>query len=143
MSKLDYLVQARHIGGRSVVTARAITIAFDCVEDGKHDAFEPVELLLASVSACLAQGTVRSARLNKIDIDAIEVRTHGRCQEAPPKIVEIDYEVLVKTTANDQKLALIQKSLDESGAITNTIAVAIPISGRVRSVRELTHTIAG
>jgi len=143
MSKLDYVVQARHIGGRSVATARAITLAFDCIEDGKHDAFEPMELLLASVSACLVQGTVRAARLNRINIDAIEVRIHGRCQEAPPKVVEIDYEVLVKTTADEQKLELVQKSLAESGAITNTVAAAIPVTGRVRSVRELTHTIAG
>ncbi|NGO56156.1 hypothetical protein [Allomesorhizobium camelthorni] len=42
----------------------------------------------------------------------VEVRLHGERQDAPPKMVSVDYELIVDTNESDQRLALICNCLD-------------------------------
>jgi len=143
MTAHDYFVQSQFDSVKGTATTRGINVQFDGAEDGEHDAFNPVELLLTSVTACLIKGTVRAARMNNIDIRHTEVRIQGKRQDAPPKVVEISYEVLLDTDASRQQLDLIQKNLNKFGTITNTVAASVPVTGYVRRVSNPRHRAAG
>jgi len=143
MTDHDYFVQSQFDSVKGAATTRGLTVQFDGAEGGEHDAFNPVELLLTSLTACLVKGTMRAARLNKINVRHVEVRIQGKRQDAPPKVVEIIYEVLLDTDASAKQLDLIQKNLDKFGTITNTVAASVPVTGYVRRVTDRTHHAAG
>jgi len=130
---LEYRVSARRVdahGGAAETKAASITLDTDVA--GRADAFNPAELLLASVAACMIKGAERAAPMIKFDLRGMEVRPHGARQEAPPKMVRIAYEIIVDTPESDQRLDLLHKNIRKYGAVSNTIAAASVLNGVIR-----------
>jgi hypothetical protein len=42
----------------------------------------------------------------KFDLRGVEVKLHGVRQDSPPKIVSVDYELIVDTDEDDRRLEL-------------------------------------
>ena len=130
---LEYEVKAWRIdphGSRAETKAATITLDTDVA--GRADAFNPAELLLTSIAACMIKGAERVAPMIKFDLQGMEVRVHGIRQDAPPKMIRIDYEIIVDTTETDQRLELLHKNIRKYGAVSNTIAGAAELSGVIR-----------
>ena len=53
-------------------------------------------------------------------------------QDSPPKLVSIDYELIVDTDESDQRLELLHKNVRKYGTISNTIAEAAHLHGTIR-----------
>ena len=130
---LDYSVSARRIDSHG---AQAMTkdarIVLDTDMAGRTDAFNPAEMLLASLAACMLKGTERVIQLLGFDLRGIEVALHGVRQDSPPKMSRIDYEIVVDTGESDQRIELLHKNLQKYGTIYNTLAGATEISGTIR-----------
>jgi uncharacterized OsmC-like protein len=130
---LEYKVTAHRIDSHgSEATTKEARITLDTDMAGRDDAFNPAEMLLASLAACMLKGAERVAPMLEFDLRGMEISLHGQRQDSPPKMVRIDYEIVVDTAETDARLALLHKNLQKYGTITNTLAEATELVGRIR-----------
>lgn len=124
---LNYAVRARRI--ESVATTKAAEIVLDTDVQGRDDAFNPAELLLAAVAACMIKGIERVTPILKFQRRGVEVRLSAARQDSPPKILSIDYEIIVDTDEDDHRLDLLHTNVRKFGTVSNTIAAATQLNG--------------
>lgn len=130
---LEYHVTARRIDSHgSEASAKAATIILDTAMAGREDAFNPAEMLLASLAACMLKGAERVAPMLEFDLRGVEVSLHGQRQDSPPKMIRIAYEIVVETDESDQRLDLLHRNLRKYGTISNTLAEATELVGTIR-----------
>ncbi|MCA1300813.1 OsmC family protein [Stappia indica] len=130
---LEYRVTARRIDSHgSEAEAKAARLVLDTDMAGRDDAFNPAEMLLASLAACLLKGAERVTPMLNFDLRGIEVSLHGVRQDSPPKMVRIDYEIVLNTDESDQRLDLLHRNLRKYGTISNTLAEATELVGTIR-----------
>lgn len=130
---LTYDVTARRVDAHgSLAHAKDAALTLDTDVAGRQDAFNPAELLLASIAACMIKGAERVAPMLQFDLRGMEVRLHGVRQDAPPKMIRIDYEIIVDTPETDQRLDLLHKNIRKYGTVSNTIAAATELNGVIR-----------
>mgnify|MGYP005999428269 CR=1 FL=1 len=130
---LEYAVESRRINKHgSVAKTKDAEITFDTDVAGRDDAFNPAELLLAAISACMIKGIERVAPITKFDYSGVKVRLKGKRQDSPPFMAEITYELIIDTDEDDRRLELIHSNVRKYGTIYNTIAAATKLEGIVR-----------
>ncbi|WP_366654645.1 OsmC family protein [Fodinicurvata sp. EGI_FJ10296] len=130
---LEYSVHARRVDDHgSLATTKKADITLDTDIKGRDDAFNPAELFLASVAACMIKGIERVMPMLKFELRGVEVRLHGVRQDSPPKMISIDYEIIVDTDEDDRRLELMHTNVRKFGTISNTVAEATKLEGRIR-----------
>ena len=130
---LEYRISAQRIDpSQSVARSGSAQVRLATGLIGPVDAFNPAELLLASVAACLIKGIERVLPLLDFSLDGVEVMLHAVRQDNPPRIVSIDYELVVDTEESDQRLELLHKNVRKYGTISNTVALATRLDGVIR-----------
>ena len=130
---LEYRVAARRIDAHGAVAAtKSAEIVLDTDLSGRTDAFNPAELLLAAIAACMLKGIERVMPMIRFELRGVEIALHGKRQDNPPKMTEIDYDIVVDTDESDQRLELLHKNIRKYGTISNTIAAAAKLEGTVR-----------
>jgi uncharacterized OsmC-like protein len=100
--------------------------------NGRPDAFNPAELFLAALAACMIKGIERAIPMLKFDLRGVEVNLRGVRPDSPPKIISIDYELIVDTDENDHRLELLHTNVRRFGTISNTVAEAAKLEGIIR-----------
>lgn len=134
-SRLEYRVAARRVDSHgSEAMAKEARLTLDTDLAGRLDAFNPVELLLASLAACMLKGIERVTPMLKFQFDGAAVTLTGLRQDAPPKLISVDYEIVVTTRETDQRLDLLHRNILKYGTISNTLAGALTLSGIIRRV---------
>ncbi len=134
---LEYNVTAKRIDAHgSAAMCKSAEIVLDTDVDGRADAFNPAELFLAAIAACMIKGIERAAPILKFELRGVEVRLHGLRQDSPPKMVSIDYELIVDTDESDHRLALLHTNVRKFGTISNTVAAAARLDGRIVRAAE-------
>ena len=129
---LEYKVSARRIDAHgSIATSKDAQITLDTDMEGRRNAFNPAELLLAAVAACMIKGIERVAPMLQFELRGVEVNLHGVRQDSPPKMISIEYEIRVDTDETDQRLELLHKNVRKYGTISNTVAEATKLEGRI------------
>lgn len=130
---LEYRVSARRIDTHgSEASTKDARLTLDTDVNGRADAFNPAELLLASLAACIIKGIERVAPLIKFSFRGVDVKLHGVRQDNPPKIVAITYELIVDTDESDHRLDLLHQNVRKFGTISNTLAAATKLDGQIR-----------
>ena len=130
---LEYRVSARRIDSHgSEATTKSATVVLDTDVNGRPDAFNPAELLLAAVAACMIKGIERVAPILKFEFRGVEVKLHGVRQDKPPKMVGITYELIVDTDEPDRRLDLLHENVRKFGTISNTVAEATKLEGQIK-----------
>lgn len=130
---LEYRVSARRLDSHgSEAEAKAARLVLDTDMAGRDDAFNPAELLLASLAACMLKGAERVAPMLNFALRGIEVSLHGQRQDSPPKMARIDYEIVVDTEESDQRLDLLHRNIRKYGTISNTLAETVELVGAIR-----------
>lgn len=130
---LEYSVEARRIDEHgSLATTKKAEITLDTDVKGREDAFNPAELLLAAVAACMIKGIERVTPMLKFGLRGVEVKLHGVRQDSPPKMISIDYEIIVDTDEDDRRLDLLHVNVRKFGTISNTVAEATKLDGTIR-----------
>ena len=139
---LEYRVSAnRQDAHGSLAACKDAEILLDTDVNGRPDAFNPAELFLASIAACMIKGIERVTPALNFDLRGVEVRLHGVRQDAPPRMVSVDYELIVDTEEDDHRLDLLHKNVRKYGTISNTVAAALPLAGTIR--RRERKTVSG
>ena len=132
-ARLSYNVTARRVDAHArLATTKQAEIALDTDVAGRADAFNPAELFLAAIAACMIKGIERVTPILRFQLRGVEIRLHGERQDAPPKMVSIDYEVIVDTDETDQRLDLLHTNVRKYGTISNTVAEATKLEGVIR-----------
>ena len=130
---LEYTVTAQRIDGHgSEARTKDAVLTLDTDVNGRPDAFNPAELFLAAVAACMIKGIERMMPLLKFQLRGVEVKLHGVRQDSPPKMVAITYELIIDTEEDDRRLALLHANIRKYGTISNTVAAAAKLEGIIR-----------
>lgn len=129
---LEYRVGARRIDSHgSVASAKEAEIILDTDVGGRPDAFNPAELFLAAIAACMIKGIERVAPMLQFNFRGVEVRLHGARQDSPPFMASITYDLIVDTDEDDRRLELLHQNVRKYGTISNTVAAATKLEGRI------------
>jgi uncharacterized OsmC-like protein len=129
---LEYHVKAERVDSHgSVARCKFAEITLDTDVSGRGDAFNPAELLLASIAACMIKSIERVTPLLNFHLNGIEVHVQAKRQDSPPKLTEITYELIVDTQESDHRLALLHQNVRKYGTVSNTIAAAMPLVGSI------------
>lgn len=116
----------------SLAACKSAQVVLDTDPAGRPDAFNPAELFLASIAACMIKGIERVTPMLHFDLRGVEVRLTGTRQDAPPKMIAVDYELIVDTDEDDRRLQLLHTNVRKYGTISNTVAAALPLNGSIR-----------
>lgn len=116
------------------LTFRVETVRVDAHGSVAHckDAFNPAELLLAALSACIIKGIERVTPTLKFSLRGVEVRITGVRQDVPPKMESISYEIIVDTDEVDRRLELLHDNVKKYGTVFNTVAPGTDLRGVLR-----------
>lgn len=130
---LEYSVEARRIDSHgSLATTKQAKITLDTDVSGRPDAFNPAELFLAAIAACMIKGIERVTPMLKFELRGVEVKLHGVRQDSPPKIISVNYAIIVDTDEEDRRLDLLHTNVRKFGTISNTVAEATKLEGVIR-----------
>ena len=131
--KLSFLVQARRVDAHgSTADCKDARLVLDTDLAGRRDAFNPAELLLAALSACMIKGIERVVPILRFERRGVEVRVEGVRQDVPPKLESIRYEIVVDTDESDHRLALLHENVRKYGTVFNTVAPGTDLAGELR-----------
>jgi len=129
---LEYAVTAKRLDMHgSVAKCKDAEIVLDTDMNGRPDAFNPAELFLAAIAACMIKGIERAVPILKFDLRGVEVKLRGVRQDSPPKMISVEYELIVDTDESNRRLELLHTNLRKFGTISNTVAAATRLEGRI------------
>lgn len=131
--KMTFEVTARRLDAHgSQADCKDAQITLDTDLAGRRDAFNPAELLLAALSACMIKSIERVTPLLKFELRGVKVRVHGVRQDVPPKMKTIRYEIVVDTDESDQRLNLLHDNVKKYGTVFNTVSPGTDLAGTMR-----------
>lgn len=130
---MEYRVLAHRVDANgSLARAKSAEVVLGTDLAGRQDAFNPVELLLAALAACMIKGVERVAPMLVFEFSSVEVRLEAVRQDSPPKLVEIRYEIVMGSAETDARLDLMHRNILKYGTISNTLAGAVQLGGTLR-----------
>jgi len=128
--QIEYVVQAYRIDSEgSIAQCKDATVQLDTSVSGRADAFNPVELLLAALSACMIKGVARVAPMLNFDYRNVSVKLRASRQNVPPQIARVEYEILIETEETDHRLNLLHENIRKFGTVSNTVAAGTSLTG--------------
>ena len=128
-----YSVAARRIDQHgSLAACKDAEIALDTGLAGRRDAFNPAELFLAAVAACMLTGIERDTPMLDFKLDGVRVELTAVREEKPPRIAEVAYTLIVDSPESDRRLELLHENVRKFGTIYNTVAGGTSLRGSIR-----------
>ena len=132
-TKMSFHVESRRVDAHaSLSLCKQAEIALDTDLAGNPNAFNPAELLLAALSACMIKGIERVVPILKFELRGVEVIVDGIRQDVPPKMESISYEIIVDSGESDERLSLLHDNVKRYGTVFNTVAPGTELSGILR-----------
>lgn len=137
--KMTFHVEAVRLDAHgSIARCKNAEIALDTDLAGTPTAFNPAELLLAALSACMIKGIERLVPVLKFGLRGVEVRIDGSRQDSPPAMESIRYEIIIDSDESDHRLQLLHDNVKKFGTVFNTVAKGTQLEGTLR--RSERHT---
>jgi uncharacterized OsmC-like protein len=129
---MTFEVQAKRIDARgSLVNSKQAELVIDTGMSGRPDALNPVELLLAALSACIIKGIERVAGTLGIEYETVSVALTAHRPFDEARIEDITYVIRIGTDVDQAKLELLHKNLMKFGTIYNTVKTGTKLSGTI------------
>jgi uncharacterized OsmC-like protein len=129
---LEYSVVAKRQDAHgSSARCKDAEVTLDTDVNGRPDAFNPAELFLAAIAACMIKGIERVAPMIHFQFRGVEVRLRGVRQDSPPFMSSITYVLIVDTDEDDRRLELLHQNVRKHGTISNTVAAATKLEGKI------------
>lgn len=140
---LEYSVNAQRLDAHgSRARCKNAEIALDTDMQGRTDAFNPAELLLAALAACMIKGIERVTPMLHFELRGVEVALRGLRQDSPPRMARIEYTLTVDTDESDQRLTLLHQNVMKFGTVYNTLAAGTELTGEICRAGQRTTTAA-
>ncbi len=106
-------------------------MTLDTDTKGRLEAFNPAELLLAAVAACMIKNIERTAPMLKLWLRAVELALHGVRPDGPPKMATLTRELIIDTDADDHRLELLHQHVRQYRTIYDAVAEGARVKGRI------------
>lgn len=119
----------RRDGHVSTARTRTAVLTVESGSGGEGNTFNPAELLLAAVGACMLKNIERVAPILKFRFRGVHVEIRGERRDVPPGFETISYDVRVDTDEDDHRLELLHRNLRQYGTVFNTVAAGTRLSG--------------
>ncbi|MBG9390203.1 OsmC family protein [Caenimonas aquaedulcis] len=133
MGRLEFEVTARRVDAHgSEARCKEAVIALDTDLAGNPGAFNPAELLLAALSACIIKGIERVVPILKFSLRDVRVHVHGVRRDVPPRMESIAYEIVIDTDEPDRRLDLLHDNVKKFGTVFNTVSPGTTLTGTLR-----------
>lgn len=130
--KMTFDVVSKRISSEiAVAFCKNAKIDLDTNLKGNPEAFNPAELILAALTACMIKGIERVMPILKFELRGVEVKIHGIRQDVPPKMESISYEIIVDTDELDHRLDLLHENVKKYGTVFNTVAPGTELKGKL------------
>jgi uncharacterized OsmC-like protein len=130
VQKMRFHVETERVDSHhSVAHCKNAHITLDTDLAGNPDAFNPAELLLAALTACMVKGIERVTPILKFQLRGVDVKVDGVRQDVPPRMESIRYEIIVDTDETDQRLNLLHENVKKYGTVFNTVSPGTELSG--------------
>lgn len=132
---MEFTVSAKRIDAQgSTALCKDASITLDTDLAGRKDAFNPAELLMAALAACIIKSVERVTPLIKINIRGVDVTITAKRQDSPPKLVDISYKIVVDSDEPEHRLELLHQNIQKYGTVYNTLSGGAVISGSLVSL---------
>lgn len=132
-TKMRFHVESQRIDAhQSQSLCKSAQITLDTDLAGNPDAFNPAELLLAALSACMIKSIERLVPILKFELRGVKVVVDGVRQDVPPKMESIRYEIIVDTDEPQRRLELLHDNVKKYGTVFNTVLPGVDLSGVLR-----------
>lgn len=129
-----YDVQLRRIDVHgSVAQCKEASVTVDSSTAGRVDPFNPAELLLAALGACMLKNIERVAPMLQFSYSGVHIMLHGEREDVPPRIERVVYRIVVDTDESEHRLALLHRNLQQFGTVYNTLANAATLEGTIEA----------
>lgn len=133
---LEYRIIAQRIDAKgSEATTKEAKVCLDTSLEGRADAFNPAEMLLAAIAACMIKSVERVSPMIKFQFRSVQLSVRGERQDSPPMITLVEYELVVDTDEPDLRLELLHTNIKKYGTIFNTVAKAAQMRGVVKRLQ--------
>ena len=119
-TRSESVVEGFTLGGQRIERQHRIVADEPCELLGTDSAPNPQELLMAAFNACIMVGYVAGASTRGIDLETLEIRTHGELDlrgflglsdDVPPGYEAIDYEVRIKGNGSPEQFEDIHQTV--------------------------------
>ncbi len=128
---LEYKINTQRIDHHeSQATCKNAKIILDTDVNGRQDAFNPAELLLAALLACLIKNIERVSPIINFEYSKVQIKIKGHRHDKPPEMHHILNDVFISTEEIEKKLQLLPRNIKQYGTVYNTIASGCEINGR-------------
>lgn len=129
---LEYTIAASRTDAHGAVArTKQAELTLDTDPAGRVDAFNPAELLLTALAACILKSVERAIPVLHFELRHVDVRVHGVRSDKPPRLETIHYEVVVDSDESDHRLDLLHVNIRKYGTIFNTLTAATNLTGTV------------
>lgn len=129
-AKMTFYVMSSRISAHvSRSYCKQAVIDLDTDMAGNPEAFNPAELLLAALTACMIKGIERVTPILKFELRTVDVIVDGVRQDVPPKLASIRYRIVVDTDESDQRLHLLHENVKKFGTVFNTVSPGTDLQG--------------
>lgn len=129
-AKMTFDVSAKRLSREaSMAYCKNAKVDLDTNLLGNPDAFNPAELLLAALSACMIKSIERVTPILKFNLNSVDVKVHGVRQDVPPRLESISYEIIVDSDEVDHRLELLHENVKKYGTVYNTVSPGTQLSG--------------
>lgn len=129
---MNFRVEAQRVDGtESLAITKHAKIVLATGMDPREDAFNPVELLLASLAACIIKGIERVAPTLNFELAGLTVELEAARPDTEARIEWIRYRIVIETLEEDRRLDLLHDNVKKFGTIFNTVSKGTNISGEL------------
>ncbi|NRS87918.1 putative OsmC-like protein [Flavobacterium sp. 7E] len=111
-------------------------IIFGISPDTEASLPNPAELFLGSLSACILKNVARFSVMMKFEYTKAELTIIAVRLDKPPRMDEIQYELVVYSQDESLNIDLLQKNIEKFGTIYNTVKLCCSIRGTVKKITD-------
>lgn len=130
---MTFHIEAARIDAHgSEATCKDARITLDTDMAGRIDAFNPAELLLTAVAACIIKGIERVTPMMNFSLRSVAVTVDGVRRDSPPGMESITYDISVDTDESDRQLEMLHTNVRKYGTVFNTVAPGTQLTGVLR-----------
>lgn len=134
---MKYSIKANSISKNDAnLSIKQSEIRFGVTPETADTLPNPAELFLGSFAACVLKNVERFSNLMNFEYSKAEITVSATRLEKPPRIDQINYELLVCSQDETLNLALLKKNIEKFGTIYNTILSSCSIVGEIEKTAE-------
>lgn len=133
---MEFTVRAKRLDAHgSTALCKDALITLDTDLAGRNDAFNPAELLMAALAACMIKSIERVTPMLKMEIKGVDVTITAKRQDSPPKLIDVVYTLIVDSDEPEHQLELLHQNIRKYGTVFNTLLGGTEILGTLAPLR--------